>query len=305
MTELRHILVVADIEGGTGCWSYRASQFLNPEWARACRGMSLDVAAVTEALFESGAAAVTIKDFHRTGYNLLPELIDARAVVDHGYRDGPVPGMGTPPRAEAAFFLGMHAASGTTGFLAHTLTSRIAALEVNGRPLTEVELFSASLAPYGLAPVFFSGDAEACRQAVAAIPGLVGYPLDKSAGPENIDADHWRKGLAHAAVSAKREARTGPYHPSGPFRVRVTMRDGAGAAGTIARRWGLEQSGADLVFEAKRFPELYRMLLRVAYLTPALERMLPLGLWAYRWMGRLGLAYVRRCLKKGVTDGSD
>ena len=38
----------------------------------------------------------------------------------------------------------MHAASGTDGFLSHTLTSRIAQLEVNRRPLAEVELFAVS-----------------------------------------------------------------------------------------------------------------------------------------------------------------
>jgi hypothetical protein len=53
--------------------------------------------------------------------------------------------------------IGMHAAAGTTGFLAHTLTSRLSSLTVNGRPMAEVELFSASLAPFGIPPLFFSG----------------------------------------------------------------------------------------------------------------------------------------------------
>jgi D-amino peptidase len=57
--------------------------------------MSLDVDAVV-GLFDAGVRQVTVKDFHRTGYNLLPEMIDHRARIDCGYRRGPVPGLGDP-----------------------------------------------------------------------------------------------------------------------------------------------------------------------------------------------------------------
>jgi D-aminopeptidase len=100
---------------------------------------------------------VTIKDFHRTAYNLLPEMIDRRARIVCGYRRGAVPGLGDPEDADALMMIGMHAASDTDGFLAHTLTSRLASLKVNGRPLAEVELFAAALAPYGIPTIFFSG----------------------------------------------------------------------------------------------------------------------------------------------------
>ena len=135
---------------------------MTPEWARACVEMSRDVNAVVQALFQNGAETVRVKDFHRTGYNLLPELIDSRADVVHGYRKGPVPGIGDPGEAEAVMFLGMHAASGTDGFLAHTLTSRVQQLEVNGAPLAEIQLFASSLEPWGLQPNHF-GDAESWK----------------------------------------------------------------------------------------------------------------------------------------------
>ena len=99
-----------------------------------------------QALFDCGVEQIRVKDFHRTGCNLLPELIDDRAEIIHGYRAGPVPGIGDPGQAEAIMFLGMHAASGTDGFLAHTLTSRILQLEMNGAPLPEIQLLAASIA---------------------------------------------------------------------------------------------------------------------------------------------------------------
>ena len=36
--------IIADIEGSSDCWSYEGSSFMTAEWARACLGMTRDVA---------------------------------------------------------------------------------------------------------------------------------------------------------------------------------------------------------------------------------------------------------------------
>ena len=94
--DLSHILILADLEGSSACWSYRASSFLTQEWVGACEGLSRDLASVVGALFDAGIESIMIKDFHRTGYNIFPKLIDSRAVISSGYRRGPVPGPGRP-----------------------------------------------------------------------------------------------------------------------------------------------------------------------------------------------------------------
>lgn len=293
----KHILIIADIEGSSGCWSYQGSSFRTEAWARACEAMTRDVDAVVKALFAAGVESVLVKDFHRTGFNLLPEQIDARCRIVHGYRRGPVPGIGNPDGAQAVMFLGMHAASGTGGFLAHTLTSRIEQLEVNGRPLAEVALFSASVAAFGLQPVFFSGCPVACRQATETIDGIVVYPIDKSQGPQRFDAHGWRDGLAAAAALALENDRSAPYRPQGPFQARVKMRAGAAVARKIARRWNFERRGGDIHLHAADMSQLYMQLIRLCYLTPLVEKILPLGLYAHNLRGRMGLAWVRRRLK--------
>jgi D-amino peptidase len=113
-------------------------------------------------------------------------------------------------------FLGMHAASGTKGFLAHTLTSRIAKLTINGKIWSEAELFSASLGPFGIRPIFFSGCSEACRQVQIAIPGLVVYPIDKMSSSYSFDAAHWRESLCQKAVTAISTSTASPFLPKGP-----------------------------------------------------------------------------------------
>jgi D-amino peptidase len=293
----RHILILADIEGSSGCGSYRASSFMTRSWARACAAMSLDVDAVVGHLFDAGVQRVTVKDFHRTGCNLLPEMIDARARIDSGYHRGPVPGLGDPGDADGLMMIGMHAAAGTTGFLPHTLTSRLSSLLVNGRPMAEVELFSASLAPFGIPPLFFSGCPAACSQARERIPGIHTFSIDKSIPPESLDARQWRCDMARAAAESLTRMTTAPYCPAGPFHAEVTIRDGFAAAARMADPWRFKRTGATVYIDAPDVHSLYFSLIRLCYLPPGVEKALPLSLALYNLVGRLGRLWVRRQLK--------
>ncbi len=297
---MKHVLIIADIEGSSGCWNYSASEYKTESWANACVEMSRDIDAVARALFEAGVSAVTIKDFHRTGYNLLPELIDNRARIVHGYGVGPVPGIGDPGSAELLMMIGMHASSGSGGFICHTLTSRIARLDVNGFLMSEAELFSASLAPHNVRPVFFSGCPVACSQAEKALKGITVYPIDKSGGPCSIDVSKWRAGLA-AAAAASLANRTEPYLPEGPFHAVITMRDGVPEAKRIADRWRLERDEDKIFIEAEDINALYYGLIRVAYLTPLIERAIHPCIFFYNMWGRSGLSWARRRHRRSMS----
>lgn len=298
MSVFSRILIIADIEGSSWCPDYRASSFMTPEWRRACLGMTLDVGTVVDRLFDSGVKEVTIHDFHRTGYNLIPSLINPRARLVLGYRQGPVPGVGAAPEAEAVMFLGMHAASGTNGFLAHTFTSRIQRLAINGQLVPEVAFFSAALGPWNIKPVFFSGCPVACQQARVFIPRIGTFAIDKSRSPASGEVDKWRSALADAAAASLHNNATVPYQPAGPFKASVTMRDGPASARKIARRWGYSHTGNTIFVASLHFNELYVKLIHLCYLTPGLVKILPVGLWLYRIKGLLGLAWVRRGLER-------
>jgi len=303
-TGFKHILIIADIEGSSGCWSYQGSSFLNEEWVHACLEMTYDVNAVVLALFNAGVERITVKDFHRTGYNLLAELIDSRADIISGYRNGSVPGVGDPDNTDAVMFLGLHAASGTGGFLAHTLTSRIAGLDVNGKPMAEVELFASALAPHGIRPIFFSGCPVACSQARNMIKHIRAYPIDKSKGPEGLDIQAWRTGLADAAVESLAIEDAEPYRPPGPFGAKVCMRDGEDAAKKISRRWGCPRKGALILLNTENIQTLYKQLIRICYLTPFILKILPLALLISNIKGRIGLVWVRRKIKLSHKNGT-
>jgi D-aminopeptidase len=294
----RHILILADIEGSSGCGSYRASSFLTRPWARACAAMSRDVDAVVRALFAAGVARVTVNDFHRTAYNLLPEMIDPRARIVCGYRRGPVPGLGDPGDADGVMMVGLHAAAGTKGFLAHTLTSRLASLRVNGRPLAEVELFASSLSPFGIPPLFFSGCPVACAQAAERIPGMHTFPIDKSIPPHALATRQWRRGLAQSAIGALSSRPPAPWRAHGSQRAVIRIRDGARAAARMADRWGFKRTGATVTIDAPDIHTLYDRLIRLCYLSPAAQATLPVSLMLFNGIGWLGRQWVRRQLKR-------
>jgi D-amino peptidase len=293
-----NVLIIADLEGSSGCWSHNASAFLTDEWCQACLEMSRDLSAVVTALLQAGVKSIIIKDFHRTGYNVFPELIDSRATLISGYRRGPIPGIGNPDNAQAAMFLGMHAASGSDGFLSHTLTSRIARLEVHQRLLAEVELFAASLAPWGIQPVFFSGCPVACKQAATAIENIRCFEIDKSRGSSGFTIDTWRSELAQAAVKSLTNHKPLPYDPVGPFNATVTMKEGQAQAAKLARRWNFERDGGQIRIHTVDMQQLYLALIKLCYLTPLIEKTLPLALMLFNLRGRSGLIRARRRLKR-------
>lgn len=288
----KRILIIADIEGSTGCSGYDASSFNTAKWYDACIDMSLDINEVVLRLFENGAEKIYVKDFHRTGFNLLPELIDKRANVIHGYRIGPVPGIGDIYDSEAVMFIGMHASSGSGGFLAHTLTSRYGHILVNGGRVSELELFASSLYRYQLFPVFFSGCRIACGEAENVIAGIGVYPVEKDEFGLT-DKISSRKKLSIAAAESLNNCGVSPFTMLPPFNVELKMRDGSAAAVKIAERWGLDFKGDRVFFNSAGFDEFYDMLVKITYFTPVLVKIRSLALFLFNLFGRAGLSIVR------------
>ncbi len=292
------LLIISDIEGSSGCLNRASAKFLGKDWPRACLGMTQDVNAVVTALLNAGIPRVHVRDFHRTAYNIIPSLIHPKAVLDQGYARGPVPGMGTPNDFDGLIMIGMHAPSGSSGFLPHTLTSRIARVTINGQLVSEAQLFSSALASYGISPLFFSGCPEACAHTQKFMPGVHTFPIDKFQA--RFHAPTWRRNLAEASVKSLGNEKSRPYNPEGPFDTVVTMARGRSVAKALEQRWGYKRKDRHLLFEVKDFATLFRELSRLAFLTPIGESLIPVALPLYNLMGRAGLAWIQK--KAPVSD---
>ena len=288
------VYIIADIEGSTGCHERADSQLFNDGWVRACVEMTRDVDAIGRAVIRAGASKVRIKDFHRTGYNIFTELLDKNIEIDQGYKASPIPGIGEARNFDRLFMVGMHAASGTEGFLPHTLTSKFSAIMVNGQHLGEAELFASSVASVGLVPTFFSGCEKACKQAQTVIPGLTTFTINK---PLPESAEVLRNGLAQASANALAKTDCKVFDPVGPFETIVMMRDGEKVAEKLRRMWKLEGNGNELVFSSQTMNSLYWQLIQIAYLTPFTAKHLHSALFIANISGRLAHVWARRRAK--------
>ena len=289
-----HIYLLADIEGSSGCFEYKASAYKTLQWAKACHSMSLDVQTAVTALFESGAESVTVRDFHRTCYNIFQEMIDPRAKLIQGIKMGDIVGMGNVKGHDTALFIGMHSSGGSKGFLAHTLTSRYSSMKLNDRLLPEIELFAGMLSLFGIKPLFFSGCPVACAEASSLIPGIQTYEADKLSSKKTFEPVSWRQGL-YESVKAAMTVEAPDYKPlAGEYRVELTMRDGVDAAHQIGKAWKLDHAGNTIRFTAQSLEECYTRLMLISYLKPYLEPIAPAALGAYNAYARMGLDWARK-----------
>lgn len=288
---MKNVYIIADIEGSTGCLAPKDAKLFTMGWARACVEVTRDMDAIGRALLDSGIAArVRVKDFHRTGFNLLPNLIDDRIEVDQGYQLGSIPGIGELHGFDTLLMTGMHAASGSDGFIPHTLTSRFETIVTNGHLLSEAELFASSVADAGLIPVFFSGCPTACKQAKQSLRDITTFAVSK---PLNTDIQDIRSQLATAALNAVKNQAATVFRPKGPFRTRVKMRGGIRATEKAARLWQLKIVDDYIQFDSADMSQLYQTLIQMAYLHPAALSNLRPWVGAFKAFGRLSLFWSR------------
>jgi D-aminopeptidase len=298
---MKSVLIIADIEGSTGCSCKSDSQLFNNGWVKACVELTHDLNAIVDALLKSGRVdKIRIKDFHRTGFNIFSDILDKNVELSQGYEAEPVTGIGDCKGFDLLYLVGLHAASGTDGFLPHTLTSKFSAVKLNDQPLSEAELFSASVAKYGLKPVFFSGCGTACQQARSALGKIKTVEVAK---PLEDSAEQTRSLLAKKALEALDSPDAATYFPEGEFKVEVTMRDGDKVAETLGRIWELPYEENRVFFHCNNLQQAYDQLIKLAYLKPFYARHLKVSLRLFNLWGRLNYLWARqRARKKGLIQ---
>ncbi len=262
--------IVADLEGSTGAWTKAHTLLGTPEWQEARVELTRDINTVIEALFARGVKGVVVKDFHRTGYNLIPAYLDGRAKLVSGYYTGPAIGYGRLHGADFALFVGLHAAGGNEkGFLAHTLTSRIAEILVNGKRVCESELFSTILSSSHVPVAFFSGCPAACGEVKERMDWVVTCPIPKEPsvyqdpGKKKEYVQWARENLRNSVLRIPQVDGLPLFAMKPPFECQVIFQQE-----TEARRlnaWGFPQEGRVIRFSAPEFLEMYENLLKIAY----------------------------------------
>jgi D-amino peptidase len=175
------LYLMTDYEGVAGVytWENRADES-EENFERRLRGRRLlagEVQAAVDGFCSGGAAQVIVNDGHGAGYTIDLDLLDDRPLIVHGtQRPFWLPYLDSA--CQATGLVGAHARAGTpSGNLCHTMSLEVRRYVLNGIEMGEIGLQAAIAGHYGVPFVFLSGDAHACREVEALIPGVVTVPV--------------------------------------------------------------------------------------------------------------------------------
>ena len=188
MGAIKSVYMFTDLEGAAGVdnWDVRNADYGSMakgvyERSEMQRLLTGEVNAAAQGLFDAGVEEVLINDAHGAGRTILVEDLISGVKIARG-TDRPYWLLGITPRFDALVQVSMHAMAGTpSGCLAHT-QSRGYTYLVNGREVGEMEQAALLAGELGIPWVFTSGDAHACREAEAWVPGMVTAPVKTGLG---------------------------------------------------------------------------------------------------------------------------
>lgn len=173
--------LMTDYEGVAGVYAWERRDDDSAEnFDQRMRGRRLlagEVQAAVDGFVAGGATQVIVNDGHGAGYTIDLDLLDEKPLVIHGtQRPFWLPYLDS--NCQATGLVGAHAKAGTPhANLCHTMSGSIRRYVLNGIEMGEIGLQAAIAGHYGVPFVFLSGDAHACREVEALIPGVVTVPV--------------------------------------------------------------------------------------------------------------------------------
>ena len=185
------LYISADMEGTAGVCSWKQCDPSDVhEYPVYRRYMSQEVRAAIEGAREAGVKAVTVNDSHWDMRNLLFDQLpgDDELRVISGTRKPLSMGQGLDASFDAAFFTGYHAASGEAAALAHTYSSDVYRVSVNGIACSEALLHAAFAGSCGVPVVLVTGDDAIVRETLKELPWAVGVAVKNSIGYTAVDS---------------------------------------------------------------------------------------------------------------------
>lgn len=186
------VLVSVDMEGIAGVATPDDVTPESHEYQRGRRLMTNEASsAVRGVLRFDPEAEVVVTDAHGPFTNLIPELLDQRALLVRG-RPRPLGMITEVDRAQAAIFIGYHGQVGSaTSVLSHTISGAcIHDVRCQGRSLGEIGLNSALAAHFGVPTVLVAGDDTVAAEAQQLIEGVSTVTVKRALGARAAESLH-------------------------------------------------------------------------------------------------------------------
>ena len=162
------VFISVDMEGITGVVHWEEVNRDGKDYDYFRKIMTMETNAAIEGAAAAGATRIIVRDSHGSARNILPDLLDERALLLREWSGGHLGMMeGIDESYDAVIFIGYHAKSGSpNATLDHTMSSvRIRDVSVNGVSLPEAGINALIAGYYDVPVVFLSGDQTIGQQA--------------------------------------------------------------------------------------------------------------------------------------------
>lgn len=183
------IFISADIEGVTGSTVWDETLRGKGEYNDFAHQMTLEAKAACEGAIEAGATEIIIKDAHDSGRNLNHNLLPRITKLVRGWSGGLYSMVQELDSSyDALMFVGYHSPAGSNANpLAHTMTTTLDYLKINGLIASEFLVHSYIAAYHNVPVAFLCGDKGMCEDAKDIVENIGTVAVKEGRGNSTIN----------------------------------------------------------------------------------------------------------------------
>jgi D-amino peptidase len=250
------------MEGISGVVSWDHVVSTHKEYDRFRKLMTAEANAAVAGALTAGATEIVVNDSHGGMRNILIEELDPAAELISG---SPKPfGMmqGIGPDVDAVFFVGYHAAAGTSaGVLAHTWSSRtVHEVRLNGQMVGETGLNAAMAGAYGAPVVLVTGDRAVTEEARALLGEVETVAVKDGVtrtAAQCLHPEVARERIRQAAERAL-NLKVSPFVLPSPITARITFQNGLRADQAALLPGSRRVDGRTVEWTGEDMPAVYK-----------------------------------------------
>jgi len=223
------VFISIDMEGVTGVANWEDVSRDGKDYDLFRKIMTLEANAAVEGAAAAGASEIWVRDSHGSARNLLPDVLDRRAILVRDWSGGPKSMMeGLDESFDAAIFLGYHAKAGTPdSLLEHTSSGSVTDFSVNGISMPEGGYNALIAGTYGVPVVFVAGEKTLCDQLVGLLGEVETVPVKHGIGAAavSLHPEVTRERIREGVEAALRRLDDfAPYRLEAPYTLVVKLK---------------------------------------------------------------------------------
>lgn len=223
------VLISVDMEGITGVVNWEEVNREGKDYDYFRKIMTLEANAAIEGVSKAGATIIVVRDSHGSARNIIPDLLDKRALLLREWSGGPQKMFESIDETyDAVLCVGYHAKNGTpNATLDHTISSRnIRDVNINGISLPEIGINALVAGFHNVPVIFVAGDQAICDQSNALFDEIETVAVKKGIGNAalNLHPEVAREKITEGAEKALLNLKKyKPYKLTAPYTLKLTL----------------------------------------------------------------------------------